>query len=259
MKRIGYVKTNSNKAEEILLDITKKHDFIDLASQPHETIDALIVLGGDGFMLHNINQYMDKKIPIYGINCGSVGFLLNNYTKGSNLHKIIDDAYVTHLIPLRIKTTDTQDNIHETTAANEVSIFRTTPQACCVQVKINNVVQFDKLIGDGLLISTAAGSSAYNFSAGGPILPINSRLISMTGINVFRPRRWKNALLTDSVNIALKIIDPSNRAATVSVDHNLLHDVEKIEIYSDVQNSISLLFDSENNLEKKIISEQFLS
>ncbi len=258
MKKLGCMADNTQKARSVLSEITSKYDIVNVELNPELSIDVLIVLGGDGFMLHNIHKFMDQNIPIYGINCGSVGFLLNNYDPDSDLAEIINEAYVAHLVPLTVKATDCCGATYESIAVNEVSIFRATYQSTFLRVKINGVEHLKKLVSDGLLISTPAGSSAYNFSAGGPIIPINSNLTVLTGINVFRPRRWKSVLLPSNISISVEILEPEKRPVIVAADYNELHDIELIQLCSEVRNTVKLLFNSQHSLEEKIISEQFL-
>ncbi len=259
MKKIGYVNTNSKKAKEILLDVLSKYgSLINAEENPDEKIDVLLVFGGDGFMLHSIHKYIKRKIPIYGINCGTIGFLLNEYKKNLNLIDVIENAYSTKIRPLKIIATDYNGCEYHAIAINELSVFRNTYQSTLIKIKINNIIRINQLIGDGLLLATALGSSAYNFSAGGPILPITSRFFALTGINIFRPRRWKSALLPDDVSITLEIIDAKRRPVIVAADHNELCGIEKIEIYSDSKNSVDLLFYSQSSLNDKTIIEQFL-
>ncbi|MBQ4875003.1 MAG: NAD kinase [Rickettsiaceae bacterium H1] len=258
MKKIGYVSLNTEKANEVLSDIAKKYQVIDIERNPNLLVDVIIVLGGDGFMLRNLHKFIDRKISIYGINCGSVGFLLNNYQKSDNLAKIIDNSYSAKLIPFKIKAIDSNGAMYHAIAFNEISILRRTCQATFIQISINNSIRLDKLIGDGVLIATAAGSSAYNFSAGGSILPINSGLITLTGINVFRPRRWKSALLPSDVKINIKVLDWESRPVVIAADHNELHDIQNIEIMECREKSITLLFNLQNDLNERVISEQFL-
>ena len=258
MKVIGYVNIKTEKAQKILSEFIRKYDLIDVEKETWAHIDVLLVFGGDGFMLHNIHKFQDKKIPIYGINCGSVGFLLNSYDKNADLNKVIDNAHSTRLTPLNVQAIDCHDAIYRMIAINEVSIFRKDYRSIFIQITINGLIRVEKLVGDGLLISTATGSTAYNFAAGGPILPINSQSIVLTGINVFRPRRWKSALLPDNVKINLKIIDSEIRPVIVASDHNKVTDIKEIEIFADVNNSVELLFDSKDTLAERRITEQFL-
>ena len=258
MKKIGYLAANISRAQAVLAELVSKHQLIDIEKDPNQAIDILLVLGGDGFMLHAIHRYMHQNIPIYGLNCGTVGFLLNPYEQGGNIINIIESSFPIELKILKISATDFHDNIYTTYAVNEASIFRLSYQASFLKVAVNHRTHIEKLVGDGIIVSTAAGSSAYNFSAGGPILPINSGLIAVTGINTFRPRRWQSAILADSVNITLEVLDPSTRPIMLTADYNEFLHIKKVELFIDHQKIIKLLFNSQQQLFNRVINEQFI-
>lgn len=258
MKTIGYVAANTPKAQKMLNQVIAQYDFTDIERDPQQNIDILLVLGGDGFMLHSIHKHMYRKIPIYGINCGEIGFLLNTHHIQGNLIDVINNAYSTVLTPLKVQAIDYNGSTYCSIAINEASIFRRNHQAAFIKVDVNNVTHIEKLIGDGVLIATSAGSSAYNFSAGGAILPINSGLIALTGINVFRPKHWRSAILPDDVTVNLEIMDLDRRPVMVTADYKEMYDIRKIQISSDFDNQVILLFNSQKHLNERIISEQFL-
>ncbi len=257
MIRVGYLAANTPKAESVLLQIASGCSLINVEKEPEAAIDVLLVLGGDGFMLNALHRYMHKGIAIYGINCGTVGFLLNDYQQGSDLMSIIEHAAVSELKILQVKATDLHGSIYNTYAINEASLFRMSHQATFLRVKVNEQICLEKLVGDGIIVSTAAGSSAYNFSAGGSILPIDSALLSVAGINTFRPRRWQSAILPDSVVVGLEVLEPENRPVMLTADCNEFHQIAKVEISVDKNNVIKLLFNSHEQLFARLINEQF--
>ncbi len=221
--------------------------------------DILVVFGGDGELLQNLHKYMELNIPFLGINTGSVGFLMNNI-KINSLNKIINGiSYLKKitLFPVEMIAHDYQDKIHQALGFNDVSIFRNTNQTVHVKIKINNITRIERLIADGALISTAAGSSAYNFSAGGNIIPIDSKLLCLTSICPYRPRRWKGAILPQSSQIEFEILDFNSRPANAVADFLEFKNIKKIFIKSKKEVSIKLLFTSNNNLENRMIQEQF--
>ena len=247
---------NSSETNEALL---AKEKFIKSYNQyKAEEADVIIPIGGDGFLLKNLHDYNELKKPFFGINYGSIGFLMNS-KKDGDLEKIIETSQETILQPLKMETTDKNKNFFTSIAYNEVSIMRQTHQAAKINIKINDVERMKELICDGVLVSTAAGSTAYNLSAHGSIIPLDSHLLALTPISAFRPRRWRGALLQEKTKIDLNVIDNYHRPASVTADHNEFRDIQSVKIQSSDKNYCTILFDSTQSMEEKIIKEQFYS
>jgi NAD+ kinase len=232
-------------------------------SNDSSDINLIIVIGGDGTMLHTIHKFKNLNTKFYGINTGDFGFLMNklaiNQCKSlKNFLRILNYTDEILITPLEMSVTNTENKKFEALAINEISLFRHSHQASQIEISINNKLQLKKLIGDGVIVSTPAGSTAYNFSAGGPILPINSNLLALTPINPFRPRRWKGALIPNDSKISINILDHKKRPVNAVADFFEIRDVKKISIKSSKKIKIKLLFDKDQNFEKKTIEEQFL-
>ena len=192
------------------------------------------------------------------MNCGSIGFLMNELSF-DNLDKKLENSEMTEINPLKMSVTDISGKEHTEIAINEVALTRTTYQAAKLKISINNKVRLHELISDGLLISTPAGSTAYNLSADGPILPINARLMALTPTSPFRPRRWKGALLDINSIVEIDVIDPEYRKVNATADSHEIMDAKKIIISNDETLSLKIMFDQDHNLEERIITEQFSS
>jgi NAD+ kinase len=217
----------------------------------------IVALGGDGLMLQTLHKFGHAGKPIYGMNRGSVGFLMNDYTE-DDLPDRLDRAEVTVIHPLRLIARDRQNRKHRAIAYNEVSMLRQTYQAAKLSIAIDGKERLKELIADGLLVSTPAGSTAYNLSAHGPILPINSRLLALTPLSAFRPRRWRGAILPHDATVSITVLEPEKRPVAAVADHTEFRDVVKVDIAEDSSISATLLFDQGNNLSERVLSEQFL-
>jgi NAD+ kinase len=227
------------------------------ASTGPENADVLIVLGGDGFMLKTLHIFQALDKPVYGMNCGSVGFLMNEYHR-SNLLKRLKAANETILHPLKMTTTDAQGKQVIAHAINEVSLLRQTAQTAHIRIFIDQVPRLERLVGDGILVATPAGSTAYNSSAHGSIIPMNANLLALTPISAFRPRRWRGALLPDTARVTFEILESDKRPVSASADDLEVRDAQKIEVCQDSKTQYRLLFDPDHNLEERILGEQFL-
>jgi NAD+ kinase len=223
-----------------------------------EQADIIIVLGGDGFMLKTLHHVQPLGKPVYGMNCGSIGFLMNAYQE-SNLLERLEMAIETILHPLKMIATDDTGKQITAHAINEVSVLRQTAQAAKIRIYVDQIPRLDMLIGDGVLIATPAGSTAYNSSAHGPIIPMNANLLALTPISVFRPRRWRGALLPDTAHVTLEILETDKRPVSASADDHEVRNVQKVEVHQDLQTQYRLLFDPDHNLEERILGEQFLA
>jgi NAD+ kinase len=224
---------------------------------PMEDADVIVALGGDGSMLRALHEGLRLKKPVYGMNRGSVGFLLNEYSD-KNLMQRLERAQVVKLNPLRMKVTTMNGGSQDALAINEVSLLRETRQAAKLKVTIDGVVRLDELICDGIIFSTPAGSTAYNLSAHGPIIPLSAGILALTPISAFRPRRWRGALLPQSARLKLTIMEARNRPVSAVADFTEIRDVETVEVWQDTSVEISLLFDPEMNLDERMIKEQFM-
>ncbi len=230
------------------------------AAYPHASpreADVIVALGGDGFMLETLHRFMGRGIPIFGMNRGSVGFLMNTYEE-KGLVERLGRAEAFGLNPLRMTTWDTAGSAREALAINEVSLLRETRLAAKLRIEIDGIVRMPEMICDGVLVSTPAGSTAYNLSVNGPILPLNAHVLALTPISVFRPRQWRGAILPHSVTVAIQVLDPHFRPVSAVADFTEVRDVSRVVVGEDRRVALTLLFDPEHNLEERIVKEQFL-
>ena len=219
--------------------------------------DVIVPLGGDGFMLETLHRFMESAKPVYGMHRGSVGFLMNNFEEVGLRERLASAGTVT-LRLLRMIVTGIDGAKHEALAINEVSLLRQSRQAAKIRIKIDTVTRMDELICDGILVSTPAGSTAYNLSAHGPILPLGSNLVALTPISAFRPRRWRGALLESSAKVTFEILEAEKRPVSAVADYTEIRDVHTVEVSEHPTQRLTLLFDAEHNLEERIVREQFL-
>ncbi|MGF1476202.1 MAG: NAD kinase [Geminicoccaceae bacterium] len=225
---------------------------------PVEDAKTIVALGGDGFMLETMHTYVERRLPIYGMNLGTVGFLLNTYQADGLADRLLN-AVTVKLFPLRMVATLQDGTIEEGLGINEVSLYRETRQAATVSIEIDGVERLPALVCDGILVSTPAGSTAYNLSAHGPIIPLGSPLLALTPISPFRPRRWRGALLPSSARFVLRVRNPRKRPVSAVADFTEVRDVTKVEIWEDRELAIPLLFDPDHHLEERILQEQFIA
>lgn len=223
-----------------------------------ETADAIIVLGGDGTMLEALHKHIGTGKPIYGMNCGSVGFLMNPYDV-KNLPARLQAAHTIALHPLRMQATDKDGATHEAVAFNEVAVFRQSRQSAHIKLTVNGITRMDEMVGDGVLVATPAGSTAYNLSARGPIIPLGSNVLGLTPISPFRPRAWRGALLPEGAIITLTNLDPDKRPVSVTADFTEVRDMVQVTIAADAARSVGVLFNPDHNLEERIFNEQFVN
>ncbi len=253
--KIGCIADESPRAQEALRELQSRYDLLDMRSKRTKA-DVVVALGGDGFMLEMLHRFMGRGTPIYGMNCGTVGFLLN-HLRYDHLHDRIEQARNTQLYPLRMFARTVQGKEVELLAFNEVSLYRETRQAAKIRVSVDHVVRIEEMVCDGVLVSTPAGSTAYNFSAGGPIIPLGSNVIALTPLSPFRPRRWRGAMLPHDSSIHFEIIHPDKRPVSAVADFTEVRDVEWVAISEQHKTSVNLLFDPEQNLQERIMKEQF--
>lgn len=224
-------------------------------SAPGEA-DAIVALGGDGLMLQTLHRFMNDRIPIYGMNRGSVGFLMNEYRE-DDLKERLAAAEISRIYPLSMIAYDRAGKAHKALAINEVSLFRETYQAAKLQISVDGKVRLEELVCDGVLIATPAGSTAYNLSAYGPILPINAQLLALTPISPFRPRRWRGALLHNDAKISIKALEPDKRPVSAVADHFETRGVVRVEVEQARNVELYMMFDYGHNLDERILAEQF--
>jgi NAD+ kinase len=222
-----------------------------------ENADVVVVLGGDGTMLETLHRLFDHHIPIYGMNRGTVGFLMNDFRE-SGLKKRLETAQKVELHPLRMDVTTVDGTRTNAYCINEVSLLRQTRQAAKLRISIDGQIRMPELICDGAVIATPAGSTAYNLSAHGPIIPLGAELLALTPISAFRPRRWRGALLPSTASVLIEIQEPKKRPVSAVADYTEIRDVRRVRISQDNDITMTLLFDPEHNLEERILNEQFV-
>lgn len=233
-----------------------------LESVSPENADTLVIFGGDGFMLRSLQKYRHLKKPFYGINLGTIGFLMNNFEesplRADTLIPRIKQAQKTILHPLKMTAINTigEPIIHH--AINEVSLLRQTSNAARIKISIDGIVRLDTIICDGILLATPAGSTAYNLSAHGPILPLNANLLALTPISPFRPRHWRGAVLPNKASVTFDVLDPIERSVSATADNFEVRDIVRVDIRQDLSLSYVLLFDPDHNLEDRVLKEQFI-
>lgn len=222
-----------------------------------ELADVIVALGGDGFMLHTLHNTQQLPAPVYGMNCGTVGFLMNEYSPDELIERLIA-AEEEVINPLSMRAECADGTVHQALAINEVSLLRAGPQAAKLQISVDGRVRMDELVCDGALLSTPAGSTAYNYSAHGPILPIGSDVLALTAMAAFRPRRWRGALLPKNAVVRFDVLQHEKRPVMADADSRSVPDVVSVEIRSmdDIRHRI--LFDPGHGLEERLIREQFV-
>jgi len=219
--------------------------------------DVIIALGGDGFMLHTLHQFIENEKPVFGMRRGTVGFLMNRYSKYDLIERL-RNSHITTLHPLKMLATTTNGEHFEALAINEVSLLRQTRQSSRIGISINGQNKIQQLVGDGIMLATPAGSTAYNLSAHGPVLPLGSDILALTPISPFRPRRWKGAIIPADTCVKFEVQDCQKRPVSATADNFEVRDVDCVEVFEDKSIKLQLLFDPEHNLEDRIINEQFI-
>lgn len=250
-KRIAFVASDSTDAQEALRDLNALYPVV-----PPEEADIVVALGGDGFMLRILHDDIAQNKPIFGMNRGSVGFLMNEY-KSEKLPDRLARAEPVSIRPLRMTATTKSGEQISAIAINDVSLFRETQQTAKVRITVDNIERLEELICDGVLLSTPAGSTAYNLSAYGPIVPIGSDVLCLTPISAFRPRRWRGAILPNGARVGFEVLETDKRPVSACADAFEVRDVSKVEVSLDKSLRLTMLFDPEHDLEERILSEQF--
>lgn len=252
--KLSLVVSDSAKAQEGAEVFRHGHDWV----KPEEA-DVLVVLGGDGFLLHVLHSMLDSGTikPVYGYNLGTVGFLLNHGKGTRSIAERVARARPVSVVPLEMTAVAQDGSAYTYHAINEVSLLRETRQSAKLEVKVNGKVRMPELAGDGVLVATPAGSTAYNLSANGPILPLGSGMLALTPISPFRPRRWKGAILPDSAEVTFRVREPAKRPVAAVADQKEVRDVAEVHIKVAREKQLTLLFDPGKSLEERIFAEQF--
>lgn len=223
---------------------------------PAEAADVVVALGGDGFMLECLHASLPTGRPIYGMNRGSVGFLMNDYAE-DDLPERIAAAEAAAIHPLAMTATRLDGSEERALAFNEVSLLRETRQSAKLRILVDDKVRLDELSCDGALVATPAGSTAYNFSAHGPIIPLTAQALALTPISAFRPRRWRGALLHHTARVVFEVMEPDKRPVSAVADHTEVRDVRRVEVAEDRSRAVTMLFDAGRGFEERVLAEQF--
>lgn len=250
-KKIAFVASDIDVAQAAQQDLAAR-----FGNVPEDQAEVIVALGGDGFMLHTLHRTQDLPVPVYGMNRGTVGFLMNEYSE-DNLLERLEAAQEGVLNPLRMKAESEDGTLHEALAINEVSLLRGGPQAAKLKISVDGQIRLAELVCDGALLATPAGSTAYNYSAHGPILPIGSDVLALTAVAAFRPRRWQGALLPKRARVRFDVLNPGKRPVMADADSRWVKNVIWVEIQSDPTVKHRILFDEGHGLEERLIREQF--
>lgn len=222
----------------------------------HDDAQVIVALGGDGFMLETLHASLARGKPIYGMNRGSIGFLMNDFEEDDLLARInAAERAVIH--PLAMSALDTEGRTHNALAINEVSLLRQTRQTAKLKVSIDGKVRMGELFCDGLLVATPAGSTAYNLSAHGPIVPIEAKVLALTPISAFRPRRWRGALLSQDAKVRIEVLEAEKRPVSAVADNFEVRNVAEVQVAEDRSRSLTMMFDAGRSLEERMLAEQF--
>ena len=249
--RIAFVTSAIPEAESARDALVRRYGSV----PPHDA-DVIVALGGDGLMLQTLHNFMEAGKPIYGMNRGTVGFMMNEYREDT-LKERLAAAEESVIHPLAMRAVDASGKIHTARAINEVSLFRQTYQVARLRILVDGKERLAQLDGDGVMVATPAGSTAYNLSAQGPIIPIGAALLALTSISPFRPRRWRGALLPDTAVVSIEVLDPDKRPVAAVADHYEVRFVRTVEIRMEHAIALRMLFDPGHNLDERILREQF--
>jgi NAD+ kinase len=249
--QISFVASPAPEAQEAAIELTRRYD-----SVAPEDADVIVALGGDGLMLQTLRRFLDSGTPIYGMHRGTVGFLMNDYSAEGLLERL-EAAAETLVHPLRMTATDIAGNDNDAAAINEVSLFRQGYQAAKLRIVVDGTERMTELVADGALVATPAGSTAYNLSAHGPIIPLGAPLLALTPLSPFRPRRWRGALLPDRAEVRFEVLEADKRPVAAVADHMEFRDVIAVTVRLNRERSLTMLHDPDHGLEERIIAEQF--
>jgi len=250
-KRIAFVAAKTDSARRALVRLRKRYGSV----SPNRA-DVIVALGGDGVMLETLHRHFERNIPIYGMNRGTVGFLMNAYREAGLCERLAAAQHV-KLHPLHMRALTVSGKQAEAYCINEVALLRETRQAAKLRIKIDSKVRMKELICDGVLVATPAGSTAYNLSAHGPIVPVGANLLALTPISTFRPRHWRGALLPAGATVTIDVLEARKRPVSAVADYTEVRDVSRVRVRQQSDISLTILFDPEHNLEERILNEQF--
>jgi NAD+ kinase len=249
--RFAFVASDTQVAQQARRKLVERYGDV-----PPIEAELIVALGGDGFMLRTLHAFRALEVPVYGMKLGRVGFLMNKH-RIDDLPTRVERAHTATLFPLQMQATDAAGEEHVALAFNEVSLLRQSNQAAHLEVQLNDIVKLPNLICDGMMVATPAGSTAYNLSAHGPILPLDANVLALTPISPFRPRRWRGAILPHRTEVILRVLDPGKRPVSATADFHEVRDVRTVAIRQSGGQGVRLLFDPEHNLEQRILDEQF--
>ncbi len=249
--KIAFVSAQTPQADGARRDLIERYGECD-----REDADLIVALGGDGLMLQTLHSVMDRGVPVYGMNVGTIGFLMNEFSLDGLVERLAA-AHVNEIHPLDMGVVDDAGAEHHAMALNEVSLLRSTYQAAKLRILVDGKVRMEELVCDGILVATPAGSTAYNLSAHGPILPVGASLLALTPISAFRPRSWRGAILTNKALITLQILEPDKRPVNAVADNVEFERVAEVNVREDRGHAVSLLFDPGHNLDERVLAEQF--
>jgi len=249
--RLAFLASDRPEAQKARKRLTKLY-----GDAAEEEADVVVALGGDGFMLETLRRNLSATKPIYGMNRGSLGFLMNDYREAELVERILA-AERAEIRPLSMTAIDLDGGEHKALAINEVSLLRQTHQSAKLRILIDGKERLEELVCDGLLVATPAGSTAYNLSAHGPIIPIGAQALALTPISAFRPRRWRGALLPHNAKVTLEVLEPRRRPVSAVADNFEVRDVATVHIAEDRKRKLAILFDAGRGLKERVIAEQF--
>ena len=249
--RIAFVASNAADAQAALGRLVERY-----GNCPPREASHIVALGGDGFMLATQHEFMNTGIPIYGMNKGTVGFLMNEYCE-DDLEERLANSTRSHIRPLEMQAEDIHGKVHVAQAINEVSLLRQSYQAASLSISIDGKMRLNPLICDGVLVATPAGSTAYNLSAHGPILPLEAPLLALTPVSPFRPRRWRGALIPNRSEIVIEVLDVEKRPVNAVADHTEIKSVRRVTVHQKAAAKGIILFDRDHSWDERILAEQF--
>lgn len=249
--KLAFVASSTSKSQKSLKELVKLY-----GQCPTENADVIVVLGGDGFMLQCLHEYMHQSTPVFGLRRGTVGFLMNDYSP-EGLPERINQAHETTLHPLSMHAETVHGKVIDSLAINEVSLIRQTKQSAHIEIQVNGQTKIENLVGDGVMVATPAGSTAYNLSAHGPVIPLGSEILALTPISPFRPRRWRGAIIPSHAEVTFVVKSHDKRPVSATADNTEVRDVSRVEIKEARNIKIHALYDAMHNLEDRIINEQF--
>jgi NAD+ kinase len=251
IERLAFVASNRPDAQAVRARLAERY-----GDTPVGQAQVIVALGGDGFMLETLHKNLGRPTPIYGMNQGSVGFLMNDYSEEQLLERInAAERAVIH--PLVMNTIDAHGGANHALAINEVSLLRQTGQTAKLRISIDNKVRLAELFCDGAMVATPAGSTAYNLSAHGPIIPLDGRVLALTPISAFRPRGWRGALLKHDAKVRFEVLEPAKRPVSAVADNFEVRDVVEVNVAEDRETRLHMLFDAGRSLEERVLAEQF--